>query len=174
MKKLNKYLAAGIAVLGFSAACFSTNVLAQPADGTYGGCPMYMGGGPGNCYADHNGPYHGHHERWKEYHHQRSAALHDRLKLNAEQEKAWTAYLAVMDRNIDSWKPLYRADLEKMTAPERLQAMIDRMKIHEKEMTDQLAALKTFYAKLTPEQQKIFDNESLYYPRYRRGGPMMR
>lgn len=172
MKKLNKYLVASIAALGFSAACFSSSVIAQSADDTYAGCPMYMGGGPGNCYADHNGPYRGHHERWKEYHHQRRTALHDKLKLNAQQEKAWATYLSVTDKNIDSWKPFYRADLEKMTAPERLQAMIDRMKTREKEMTEQLVALKTFYATLTPEQQKIFDSESLYSPRFRRGGPM--
>ncbi len=172
MKTLNKYLIAGIVALGFSATALSTNVLAQPAGDSYAGCPMYMGGGPGNCYADHDGSYRSHHERWKEYHHQRRAALQDKLKLNAEQEKAWAAYLSVADKNIESWKPLYRADLEKMTAPERLQAMIDRMKIHEKEMSAQLTALKTFYARLTPEQQKIFDNESMYSPRFRRGGPM--
>ncbi|EEO28649.1 Spy/CpxP family protein refolding chaperone [Oxalobacter paraformigenes] len=173
MKKLNKYLVAGVAALGFSAVCFSTNALAQPAGDGYAGCPMYMmGGGPGNCYADHDGSYRSHHERWKEYHHQRRAALQDKLKLNAEQEKAWTAYLAISDKNIDSWKPLYRANLEKMTAPERLQAMIDHMNTREKEMSAQLAALKTFYAKLTPEQQKIFDSESMYSPRFRRGGPM--
>lgn len=62
--------------------------------------------------------------------------------------------------------------ISKKTAPERMQTMIDRMKTHEKELTEQLAALKVFYAKLTPEQQRIFDNESMYYPRYRRGGPM--
>lgn len=172
MKKLNKYLVAGIAALGFGASCFSANAFAQSADETYGGCPMYMGGGPGNCYVGHDGPYRGHHEHWREYHHQRQLALHDRLKLNAEQEKAWTAYLAVVNKNINSWKPLYRADLDKMTAPERMQTMIDRMKAHEKELTEQLAALKVFYVKLTPEQQRIFDNESMYYPRYRRGGPM--
>ncbi|MCZ4064884.1 Spy/CpxP family protein refolding chaperone [Oxalobacter aliiformigenes] len=172
MKKLNKYLVAGIAALGFGASCFSVSAFAQSADETYGGCPMYTEGGPGNCYADHDGPYRGHHERWREYHHRRQLALHDKLKLNAEQEKAWTAYLAVVDKNINSRKPLYRADLEKMTAPERMQTMIDRMKTHEKELTEQLAALKVFYAKLTPEQQGIFDNESMYYPRHRRGGPM--
>ena len=61
-----------------------------------------------------------------------------------------------------------------MTSPERMQAMIDRMKAHEQALTDQLAALKTFYATLTPEQQKTFDSESMYYPRFRRGGPARR
>ena len=55
-----------------------------------------------------------------------------------------------------------------------MQAMIDRMKAHEQALTDQLAALKTFYATLTPEQQKTFDSESMYYPRFRRGGPARR
>lgn len=169
MKKLNKYLVASVAALGFGISCFSTSVLAQSVDDTCGGCPMYVGNGSESCYAGHEGPNRGHHERWKEYHHQRQLALHDKLKLNAEQEKAWSDYLAVADKNINSWKPLSRADLEKMTAPERMQAMLDRMNTHEKELTEQLAALKTFYAKLTPEQQKIFDRESIYHPRYRRG-----
>ena len=172
MKKLNKYLITGITVLGLGAACFSTGTLAQSADNTYGGCPMYMGGGPGNSYADHDGPHRDHHERWKQYHQQRQTALHDKLQLNAEQEKAWTAYLSIANKNMNAWKPVYRADLEKMTAPERMQTMIDRMKTHEKALTEQLAALKTFYGTLTPEQQKIFNTESMCHPRYRRGGPM--
>ena len=44
------------------------------------------------------------------------------------------------------------------------------MKEREGKMANQLAALKTFYNKLTPEQQKTFDNESLFNRGYHRGG----
>ena len=54
-----------------------------------------------------------------------------KLKLNAEQEKAWADYTAVADKNLEAWKPVRRADLEKMTSPERMQTMIDRTKAHE-------------------------------------------
>lgn len=94
------------------------------------------------------------------------------LKLNADQEKAWKNYLAVVDANYNSWKPISRADIEKMTAPQRMQTMLDRMKEREGKMANQLSALKTFYNKLTPEQQKTFDNESLFNRGYHRGVAM--
>ena len=177
MKKLNKCLAAGIAALGITAACFSTPAIAAPQDDGYAGCPMYMmggGPGPGYCYGDHDGAYRGHHQRWQEYRQQRRTAMQERLKLNAQQQKAWTDYMAVTDKNFNSWKPFSRTDLEKMTAPQRLEAMIGRMQERQQAMSTQLTALKTFYSQLTPEQQKIFDSESMYAPRFHRGGPMMR
>lgn len=167
MKKLNKFLVAGIAAAGLCAASITTGAFAQTQstdNDDYVGCPV---GGPGPGYGFH----HRSHESWKDYHQHRRTVLHDKLKLNAEQEKAWADYTAVADKNLEAWKPVRRADLEKMTSPERIQTMIDRMKAHEQALTDQLAALKTFYATLTPEQQKTFDSESMYYPRFRRGGP---
>ncbi len=169
MKILNKCLIAGIAAVGMSGAILGT-AIAAPADSGYDGCPMNMGGpGPGNCYVDQdNRGYHM--ERWHHYRQQRQTALHDQLKLNADQEKAWKNYLAVVDANYNSWKPISRAEIEKMTAPQRMQIMLDRMKEREGKMANQLTALKTFYNKLTPEQQKTFDNESLFYRGYHRGG----
>ena len=176
MKTLNKLLSAGIAVLGLGAVCHTT-ALAQPADDTaayncpYNDCQT-------NCYPDQKARHrHGPNKNWKELHQQRQTALHDKLKLNAEQEKAWAAYIAATNKNMDSRKPLHsRADFEKMNAVERMESMIDRMKTHEQAMTEQLGALKTFYASLTPEQQKIFDAESMYrpHPRPHRGGRPVR
>jgi len=90
----------------------------------------------------------------------RHAALKAQLKLTAAQESAWTAF-------VDAHKlptmtaPPAPADLAKLTTPER----IDKMKeIHTQRMADMNArmdkigtATKTFYAALTPEQQKVFD-----------------
>ena len=171
MKILNKCLIAGIAATGFVVAGLGTGAIAAPADDGYVGCPMNMGGpGPGNCDVVQNGQQGHNMERWHAYRHQRQTALHDKLKLNADQEKAWKSYLAVVDSNFNSWKPLSRAEIEKMTAPQRMQTMLDRMKEREGRMASQLAALKTFYNKLTPEQQKTFDNESLFNRGYHRGG----
>lgn len=171
MKILNKYLIAGITAISLSAAALGTSAIAAPADEGYIGCPMNMGcPGPDNCYADHNGRWGHNMERWHEYRHQRQADLQNRLKLNADQEKAWKAYIAVVDADFNSWKPLTRAEIESMTAPQRMQTMLDRMKEHEGKMAGQLAALKTFYNKLTPEQQKTFDDESLFNQGYHHRG----
>ena len=50
-----------------------------------------------------------------------------------------------------------RAEMEKMAAPERMEKMLGMMKDREARMSSHLAALKTFYAILTPEQKKTFD-----------------
>ena len=50
--------------------------------------------------------------------------------------------------------------MAKLTSPERMEIMVERMKERENQMAAQLNALKTFYATLSPEQQKIFDAET--------------
>lgn len=88
----------------------------------------------------------------------RHAAIHDKLKLNAEQETAWQAYIA------DATPPamptrMSRDEMRKLSAPERMEKMLSLMKEHQAHMEARLDALKKFYAVLTPEQQKIFDAE---------------
>ncbi len=161
MTKLNRYLATGMMALGLGTICFSTSAFSQPAEKTDTDCPAYM----------ERGPEQGPPKHWKAEYHRHRAALHDQLGLNAEQEKAWLAYIAIADKNRDLRKPIPRADLEKMTAPERMQTMIDRMKTNESELAKQLVVLKAFYAQLTPEQQQIFDQETMKHPRFHRGGP---
>ena len=90
---------------------------------------------------------------------QRQAKLHDALKLTAAQEPAWTAYQAAikpaaMDAHDDhaAWAAL--------PAPQRLEKMIAMAKQHTAAMESHLAALNTFYAVLTPEQKKVFDDNT--------------
>ena len=87
----------------------------------------------------------------------RAAEMHDKLQLNASQEAAWNAYIAKMKPATPPSRP-DRAQLDKMTAPERMEFMLSRMKEHEQKMTERVAATKEFYAVLTPEQKKIFDD----------------
>ena len=49
--------------------------------------------------------------------------------------------------------------MDKLHAPQRLGKGIEHMKAMETTMTEHLAALKEFYAVLTPEQQKTFDEQ---------------
>jgi Spy/CpxP family protein refolding chaperone len=95
--------------------------------------------------------------------------LHDKLKLTPAQEPAWKTFAERM-QPLDRPARPDRAELEKMSAPERMERALAMMKEHEKRMTDRLAAVKEFYAVLTPEQQKVF-NDEFAHPRHRRGGP---
>lgn len=94
--------------------------------------------------------------------------LHDQLKLSAKQEQAWKTFVA-REKEI---RPQQRPDskeLEGLNAPQRMEKMQARMHEHEEQMTKRIAALKDFYAQLTPAQQKIFD-DSMPGPRGHRSG----
>jgi len=82
--------------------------------------------------------------------------FHDALKLTKEQEADWKIFI----ESSRSTKPINKIDpqkMDKLTAPERADQMLEMEKEREKMMEQRVAALKIFYAKLTPEQQKIFD-----------------
>lgn len=92
----------------------------------------------------------------------RHAALKAELKLTPAQEAAWTDFLA--NHKAPAGMMGQRAvmsDLAKLTTPERLDKMKELRAQHLAEMTaamDKRAeSTKTFYAVLTPEQQKMFD-----------------
>jgi Spy/CpxP family protein refolding chaperone len=91
----------------------------------------------------------------------RQILLHAKLKLTAEQEPAWNTFAGKVkpvaaDERSERPEP---EEFAKLTAPERMEAMLAGMKAREERMTAHLAAVKEFYAVLTPEQQKVFDTE---------------
>jgi Spy/CpxP family protein refolding chaperone len=86
------------------------------------------------------------------------ASLHDELKLTAQQEAAWKKFTASQPK-IDKSARLDSEEMDKLSAPQRMEKMLEHMRAMEKDMTTHLAALKEFYAVLTPEQQKVFDDE---------------
>lgn len=80
--------------------------------------------------------------------------LHDALKLDATQEKAWQTFTA----GTAPRKGMFcRTPAAGKTAPERMEAMLTMMRRHVQHTRKRLDAVKTFYAVLTPAQQKIFD-----------------
>lgn len=105
-------------------------------------------------------------ERMKERFEKRQTDLHDKLKLNANQESAWKAYQDVLRPGNPPARPA-RAEMEKLPAPERMEKMLGFMQEREKRMALRIAATREFYAVLTPEQQKIFDAEAFSGPRHR-------
>ncbi|HTT07177.1 MAG TPA: Spy/CpxP family protein refolding chaperone [Gammaproteobacteria bacterium] len=89
---------------------------------------------------------------------QRKTELHDKLKLKPEQEAAWNTFVEKMKPAQPMERPNW-GELKKLPAPDRMGKMLDMMKAREGQMENRLAALKEFYATLTPEQQKIFDGQ---------------
>jgi Spy/CpxP family protein refolding chaperone len=96
---------------------------------------------------------------------QHQAELKAKLKITASQEAAWSRYTAALQPPVHGARPTpeQRAELDKLTTPER----IDKTQaLRKQRMTEMSAAMdkrdeatKLFYAALTPEQQKTFDAE---------------
>jgi periplasmic protein CpxP/Spy len=110
------------------------------------------------------GGYREHRAEHIEQHHKK---VHDALKLTAEQDVAWK-------KLVESERPMMgprdasmAEDWAKLTTPERAEKMLERMKTHEAAMSSHIVLLKEFYAVLTPEQKKIFDDS---HNGMRRGG----
>lgn len=95
----------------------------------------------------------------------RQAALKARLQITPAQESAWTAFTAAMQppvRDINAMRA-QRAEMQKLSTPERIDKMralrTQRMAEMNATMDQRGEATKTFYAVLSPEQQKTLDAE---------------
>ncbi len=86
-------------------------------------------------------------------------SLYEKLKLTAKQEPAWKKFTASQPVPGKKDRP-DPAEMEKLNAPQRMEKGLEHMRAMEKAMTEHLAAVKEFYAVLTPEQQKIFDEQT--------------
>jgi Spy/CpxP family protein refolding chaperone len=95
-------------------------------------------------------------EQMKERFAKHQAELHDTLKITAAQEPAWKTFIQSVTPKAMPQREDFK-ELDKLTTPQRMEKMLEKMKEHQAALQDRLAATKTFYATLTPEQQKIFD-----------------
>ncbi len=86
---------------------------------------------------------------------QREAALKQILQLTPAQEGAWAAWIA--SRQPLSQPRTNPADLAQLSTPERIDRMRALRTSRITEMDRRGDATKTFYAALTPPQQKAFD-----------------
>lgn len=91
----------------------------------------------------------------------RQEALHAKLKLTVAQEPAWKTYVeqSKPPQRDGGMKRPDRDAISKLTTPERMELHLAGLQAREAFMTKRLNAVKTFYAVLTPAQQKIFDAE---------------
>ena len=94
---------------------------------------------------------------------QREAKLRADLKLTAQQEPAFAAFLAAGKpaQRPQMRDPGERAKFAALPAPQRMERMIERQKQRTARMEARLAALNNFYAVLTPEQKKVFDSQAM-------------
>ena len=110
-------------------------------------------------------------ERREGYMAKRQADLKAKLKLTPAQESGWNAYLAAMKPPAGVKRP-NRAEMDKLSTPERLDKMRELRKERDAEMDKRIEATKAFYASLTPEQQKVFDTDTRRHaPRFEGRGP---
>lgn len=116
-------------------------------------------------------------ERRERFMEERLAELRNELKLTQTQEADWNTWTAKI-KEIKEKKKQSRPDREAMKnlpAPERLEKMIELHKARTAYLEEALAATKTFYATLTPEQRKVFDEKTPFgkhgHKKWRHGGP---
>ena len=109
-------------------------------------------------------------ERREQHFAERAAQLKEALKLTPEQEPAWQEFMAAMQRKPEHARlDMNPDDFAKLSTPERLDRMRALREQHAAEADQRDQAIKAFYAKLSPQQQKTFDAH--FMPRHGKEGP---
>jgi Spy/CpxP family protein refolding chaperone len=90
-----------------------------------------------------------------ELHHKK---LLEALKLTTAQEGGWKKLLDA-EHPKSRMAPGKAEDWSKLTSPERADRMLERTKEQQLQQTEHTMALKEFYATLTDEQKKVFDDQ---------------
>ena len=104
-------------------------------------------------------------ERMQRHMERRMERLKRILQITPQQEGAWTAWTSAM-RPTARQRP-NREEFARLNTPERIDRLKQLRGVRMAEMDRRGDATKTFYAQLTPAQQKAFDEISL---RFLRGG----
>jgi periplasmic protein CpxP/Spy len=97
----------------------------------------------------------------------RMEAFKQKLKIDAGQEGAWSAWTSALKPSGPRQRPNH-AEMAQLTTPERIDRMRARRAERMAEMDKRMEATKTFYTALNADQKKVFDTESMRF--LRRGG----
>lgn len=89
------------------------------------------------------------------------AELKAKLKIAPAQEGAWTTFTASMQPPANRPQRPSREEFEKLSTPQRIDKMQAMKADRDARMAQHATATKTFYAALTPEQQKVFDANTM-------------
>lgn len=164
----NRLMLAGVlATAGFSAMAQPSGPTPPPA--------VPQSAGPTTNVEPHRdmgrnmGPSMGRHDPAKMQAHiaKRQAELKAKLNITPAQDAAWNAFTSAMQPPAQMggrMAPEQRAEVDKLTTPERIDKMHEMRTSHMAEMNAAMDkrgnATKVFYAALAPEQQKTFDAEA--------------
>jgi periplasmic protein CpxP/Spy len=110
--------------------------------------------------------WHGQHHRakWEARRAEHLSELKDKLELKPEQLAAWNAFASASKPGMHSMggdRQAMRAKFASLNTPQRLDRMLAMSKARTAKLAERAEVIKTFYAQLTPEQQGIFDAESM-------------
>jgi hypothetical protein len=108
---------------------------------------------PGTSW--HSGTPGQHGEKFAERMAKRQAALHEKLALTPAQESAWQVFTAKMQATVPTRSDASPA--KPLTAPERAERKAAFLQVAQQQAASRVQPIKEFYAVLSPEQQKIFD-----------------
>jgi protein CpxP len=92
---------------------------------------------------------------------ERQAAFKAELKLTPEQEPAWNAFMARTQPQARPERQGSREDWSQLTTPQRLDKMQALKVERDATMAKRVDAIKSFYATLNADQQKVFDSKRL-------------
>ena len=96
-------------------------------------------------------------------------AIKAELKLTPEQEPAWSAFIARTQPQAGAMpRQSTREDWSKLTTPQRLDKMQALKAERDAAMAKRTEAIKSFYAALNADQQKVFDSK--FMSGYQRAG----
>lgn len=85
------------------------------------------------------------------------ARLKQALQLTPAQESAWQQYLQSRPSPASAAAMKDRAQWQQLSTPERMAQQLAARQARDSQMGAHLEALKSFYATLSPEQQRTFD-----------------
>lgn len=91
------------------------------------------------------------------------AKLHDDLHLTPDQDGAWRQYAAAMDDQgqMQARRKAAELMLPQLPTPRRLALMQATMADELSDFNRQSLAIDAFYGRLTPDQQRTFDRDTL-------------
>jgi protein CpxP len=95
-----------------------------------------------------------------------SNRLHAALRLRPDQEQAWRSFqqASTPDAQEDARRQAAFERMGQMRSPQRMDLSIQMMRSDLQDMERRGDALKTFYGALSPDQQAVFDRETMRGP----------
>lgn len=98
----------------------------------------------------------------QERHAQQMGALKEKLKLSSGQEAAWNDFAAALKPDMHPAgvdRQAMHEGFQNLNTVERLEKMQSLSEMRRARMAERIDVIKAFYAQLTAEQKKVFDDE---------------